>query len=194
MIIAGQYGIRESSERDLISFFAPLKEKGLSPASCTVDGNPVAIKVMKSLWSGITIQRCIVHIQRQGLSWCRRNPRDTFTRRLRKIFLRVTTVNTKEERDIFLLSVAVWEEQYGCSITAHPARGRAFSDVKRARSMLLKALPDMFYYLDDSSISRSTNGLENYFSRLKSHYRQHRGLSKNKLINYFKWYHYFKYC
>jgi hypothetical protein len=73
-----------------------------------------------------------------------------------------------------------------------PERGRVFSDIKRARSMLIKALPDMFHYLNNPDISFTTNGLESYFSRLKSHYRQHRGLRKKKLDNYFKWYLYYK--
>ena len=54
---------------------------------------------------------------------------------------------------------------------------RIFSGTKRARSMLLHVLPDLFHCLDDPHISTTTNGLEGYFSRLKSHYRQHRGLS-----------------
>jgi hypothetical protein len=58
--------------------------------------------------------------------------------------------------------------------------------------MLLKALPDMFHYLDDPAIPITTNGIESYISRLKSHYRQHRGLSKNKLENYFSWYLFYK--
>lgn len=55
----------------------------------------------------------------------------------------------------------------------------------------MRALPDMFYYLDDPAVPISTSGLEGYFSRLKRHYRQHRGLSKLKLKSYFQWYHYF---
>ena len=57
--------------------------------------------------------------------------------------------------------------------------------------MLLRALPDMFHYLDDPQIPTTTNGLEGYFSRLKSHYRQHRGLSPHKRPNYFAWYFHF---
>jgi len=68
---------------------------------------------------------------------------------------------------------------------------RVFNDIKRARSMLRYALPDMFHYLDDAHISTTTNGLEGYFSRLKSHYRQHRGLSPRKRPNYFAWYFHF---
>lgn len=87
--------------------------------------------------------------------------------------------------------VADWEEKYGQFIEHRPEKGRVFSDIKRARSMLLRALPDMFHYLDNPDIARTTNGLEGYFSRLKSHYRQHRGLSKEKREKYFAWYFHF---
>jgi hypothetical protein len=50
----------------------------------------------------------------------------------------------------------------------------------------------MFHYIDDPHIPTTTNGLEGYFSRLKSHYRQHSGLSPRKRLNYFAWYFYFK--
>jgi hypothetical protein len=85
-----------------------------------------------------------------------------------------------------------WEKQYGRDIAKQPERGRVFSDIKRARSMLIKAIPYMFNYLEDPRISYTTNGLEGYFSRLKGHYRQHRGLRKRKLENYFSWYFFIK--
>ena len=187
-IISGKYGISENSERQLLTFFELFKARGLDPVSCTVDGNPQAIKVLRKVWPEIVIQRCLVHIQRQGLMWCRRYPRAVNTRRLRDIFLKVTHIRTKEERDEFLELIIQWEQEYGQYIGAQPEKGRVFSDIKRARSMLLKALPDMFHYLDDSNIPFSTNGLESYFSRLKGHYRQHRGLPKKKLNSYFNWY------
>ena len=62
MIIAGQYGISESSLPQLRMFFQPLKRKGLEPASCTIDGNAQVFKVLKELWPNIIIQRCLVHV------------------------------------------------------------------------------------------------------------------------------------
>jgi hypothetical protein len=191
-VISGKYGVRENSERQLVEFFKPLIAKGLNPASCTIDGNPQAIKVMRMLWPEITIQRCLVHIQRQGLMWCRRYPRTASARKLRGIFLQVTSVRTKEKRDSFMELIIQWEHKYGQYIKSQPEKGRVFSDIKRARSMLIKALPDMFHYLDDPNVSFTTNGLEGYFSRLKGHYRQHRGLRKEKLNNYFNWYFFYR--
>lgn len=56
-IINGKYDVKENSEKQLEVFFNPLKEWGLSPLSCTVDGNPHAIKVLMKLWPDIIIQR-----------------------------------------------------------------------------------------------------------------------------------------
>jgi hypothetical protein len=191
-VIAGQYGISENSERQLLSFFKSLIARGLKPVSCTVDGNRTAMRVMEELWPDIVIQRCVVHIQRQGLSWCRVYPKTAAARGLRKLFLQVTGIKNEEERDKFFESINKWEQKYGRYIEAHPEKGRVFSDLKRARSVLIKALPRMFRYLEDPKISSTSNGLEGYFSRLKSHYRQHRGLSKEKLNSYFNWYFCFR--
>jgi hypothetical protein len=190
-LVRGQFDVRENSEPELRAFFKPMIDEGLRPRSFTVDGNPQVIRVLRKLWPDAVIQRCLVHIQRQGLSWCRRSPKIAYARRLRQIFLRVTGITTAAERDVFLDLVATWEAQYGTAIGDRKEVGRVFSDIKRARSMLQRALPDMFHYLDDPHISTTTNGLEGYFSRLKSHYRQHRGLSPRKRPNYFAWYFHF---
>lgn len=191
-VICGEYGVSENSDRQLHMFFKPLVARGLNPVSCTVDGNPQAIRVMRTLWPEIKLQRCLVHIQRQGLMWCRRYPKTVYARKLRDIFLSVTHIRTKEESNEFLELIIKWEQKYGRYIERQPEKGRVFSDIKRARSMLLKALPDMFHHLDDPNIPITTNGLESYFSRLKSHYRQHRGLRKKKLNSYFDWYLFLK--
>ena len=187
-LVRGQFDVRENSEPELRAFFEPMMGEGLRPRSFTVDGNPQVIRVLRALWPDAVIQRCLVHIQRQGLSWCRRSPKPAYARQLRQIFLRVTRIATTADRDAFLNLVETWEVRYGTEIAARKETGRVFSDIKRARSMLLRALPDMFYYLDDLHIPTTTNGLEGYFSRLKSHYRQHRGLIPQKRSNYFNWY------
>ena len=190
-LVRGQFGVRENSEPELRAFFEPMIVEGLRPRSFTVDGNPQVIRVLRKLWPDAAIQRCLVHIQRQGLSWCRNSPKTVYARQLRQIFLRVSSVDTASDRETFLNFVATWEAQHGAEIAARKETGRVFSDIKRARSMLLRALPDMFHYIDDPHIRTTTNGLEGYFSRLKSHYRQHRGLSPDRRSNYFAWYFHF---
>jgi len=187
-MISGIYGVNENSKTDLVAFFVPLKERNLNPVSCTTDGNPQVICMLRNLWPGIVLQRCLVHIQRQGLSWCRRYPKRADAKKLRDLFRVVTYIRTKEERSVFLAKLSDWEQKYGHLVAKQPGKGWVFSDLKRARSMLVRALPDMFHYLDNPDIPPTTNGLEGYFSRLKGHYRHHRGLSPEKRFRYFDWY------
>ena len=174
----------------LVSFFNTLTVRGLAPICATIDGNPAIKKALKRVWPDIIIQRCLVHIQRQGLSWCRRNPTRTDAIYLRLLFLAVTTIHSYDEMDYFIQDVQEWENRFGPAIKTKPERGRVFSDVKRARSMLLSALPDMFHYLNDAKIPNSTNGIEGYFGRMKQKYRQHPGISKQRQKAFFNWYLY----
>jgi len=186
-VLYGSYNVSEGPS-DLHRFCSSLAQRELSPRSATVDGNQHLIKILRLLWPKIIIQRCLVHIQRQRLMWCRRNPRRTDAKNLRKLFLQVISIQTEADRDHFLTQVNEWEQQYGYRIASSPERGWVSSDLKRAQSMLLAALPDMFHYLCNPDIPKSTNGLEGYFARLKQKYCQHRGLAKRHRHSYFTWY------
>jgi len=186
-IIHGGYNIREGG-KDLKSIYQHLAARGLHPESATVDGNPQQINYLYAQWPMITIQRCVVHVQRQGLSWCRRTPKRTDAKHLRKLFLLLTDVQTEVQVNKFLRGVDLWERRFGPSLASSLNRGKVFGDVLRARSMLLKALPNLFHYVSNKNIVRSTNALEGYFSRLKEHYRRHRGLSPKHRKEYFQWY------
>lgn len=174
----------------LLPVYQALASGGLSPDSVTVDGNPQQIKYLHVVWPSITLQRCLVHVQRQGLSWCRQNPKRTDAKHLREIFRRLSTVKTSSQADHFLQSVRAWEQRFGAAIDHSTDRGWVFSDLVRARRMLLKALPDLFHFVTNSHIPSSTNALEGYFSHLKEHYRYHCGLAVHHRDAYFKWFFY----
>jgi hypothetical protein len=187
-LIRGEFDFRENSPTDLRRFFFELRQGGLLLKSATTDGNPTVIKILAEIWPEIIIQRCIVHIQRQGLMWCRMNPKTIEAKKLREIFLEMTKVRTENQKQFFLQTVADWENDYGKKIGSKKETGWVFSDLKRARSMLLKALPDTFHFLDDPKIPRTSNLAEGYFSFMKSRYRDHRGLSPKKRANFFNWF------
>lgn len=186
-IVTGWYGVKEGSDqmRRLCTDLAAL---GLSPESVTIDGLPAVEAMVTTLWPQALVQRCVVHVQRQGLSWCRRKPKRADACHLRSLFVQIGDIHTAEERDRFLQAWERWEKRYGSAIASRKASGWVFSDLKRARSMLANALPSLFVYLDHPQVPASTNWLESYFSRLKARYLQHRGLSPGHRFNYFAWY------
>ncbi|MEI6627704.1 MAG: transposase [bacterium] len=190
-IVGRRYCIRENYET-AHSIFNELNNKGVLPKAITIDGNTSVIRAIKAVWPNITIQRCLAHIQRQGLSWLRRNPKLPAGKDLRRILLTVTEIKNEKDKILFIAEFEKWEKKYGESVRHLPADHKVFSDLRGTRSLLIHALPDMFHYLDDDNIPATTNKIEGYFSRLKIIYRQHRGLSKSHRQNFFNWYIYFK--
>lgn len=186
-IITGWYGIKEGS-LVMQQYCAELAAQGLQPDSVTIDGLPAVQAMVSALWPHARLQRCVVHVQRQGLSWCRQSPKRTDARLLRALFQQLGGIATPAERERFWQAWQLWEARYGSAIAGRKESGWIFSDLKRARSMLVKALPFLFNYLDDPDVPTSTNWLEGYFSRLKARYRQHRGLARKHRQNYFLWY------
>ena len=187
MVIAGKYDIKEK-QSVLVDYFEELKNQGMAPKSFTTDGHPAILRSLRTVWPDVIIQRCLVHIQRQGLMWCRVNPKSRAGQKLRVLFLQVTKITDSHTAENFLQDFFNWDRYYGHKLLMGSTRGWVVSDLIRARSMILNALPDMFHFLLDSKIPSNTNALEGYFSRLKAKYWQHRGLASVKRSDYFKWY------
>ena len=190
-ILYGEYGINETG-RHLKIFYENLQSKGLNPLSATIDGALQQLRYIKESWETIKIQRCLIHIQRQGLNWLRHKPKRADAIELRDLLLHILYIKTKQQAENFIKGFRSWEYRYGPELSRSTNRGRVFSDLLRTRSMILNALPDMFSYLDDPDIARTTNALEGYFGRLKQKYRAHNGLAVWKRKNYFQWYFYLK--
>ncbi|MHB8139228.1 MAG: transposase [Smithellaceae bacterium] len=190
-IIASAYRHREDYE-SAYQMFREMTDNGLQPEAITIDGNTSVIRALKDVWPDIITQRCTAHIQRQGLSWLRRYPKLQASKSLRALLITLTAVQDQRGKEVFIERFYDWEKRYGGFVLSLPSRDKVYGDLQRTRSLILHALPNMFYYLDDQCIAATTNKLEGYFSRLKEIYRKHRGLSKKHRHNYFAWYIHFK--
>jgi transposase-like protein len=190
-VLKSDYIIRENYQ-SAHRLFQALASNGVQPATITIDGLPCVLRALKAVWPTITVQRCIVHIQRQGLSWLRRYPSTAAGRELRDILLMLTAVATAADKRRFIHRFRSWEYRYGPYIRTLNPHHKVYSDLQRSRSLIGHALPDMFHYLDDPNIPSSTNRIEGYFSRVKSVFNRHNGMSKSHRAQYFAWYVYLK--
>ena len=189
--ISDRYCVRENYVT-ANSIFKELSDKQINPIAITTDGNTSVIRAVKKIWPDTITQRCLVHIQRQGLSWLRRYPKSQAARDLRLLLLTVTNIKNHKQKQTFINDFNNWEKRYGKFVLSLSSSDKVYSDLQRTRSLIIHALPNMFHYLEDFNIAPTTNKIEGYFSRLKELYRRHRGLSKKHRENYFKWYIYFK--
>jgi len=175
-----------------------LLKLGVQIESITCDGHKALLKAIREVCKHVTVQRCIVHIQRMCRIWLTMNPKNIAGMNLRTIVNNLHKINNKEQWGNWVVSLNSWYEQHKAFINEksyQPNTGRYWYKhkmVRRSFSVIKKALPDMFHYLDNERIPKSTNGLESFFGHLKSHVILHRGLSKEHRKSFIKWYLYYR--
>jgi transposase-like protein len=182
----------KESYHNVYPMLRDLKKQGLHPKAITMDGHRFVIQAIYDVWPEVFIQRCLYHIQRQGLQWLRVYPKTGAARELRFILKSIMNIKIEKDKMVFLMTYSDWYYKYRDFIKKLPRDSVANIDLKRAMGLINNALPDMFHYIDDPFIAPTTNLLENFYSQLKHHYRSHRGLTEQHKISYLKWFCYLK--
>jgi hypothetical protein len=171
---------------------------GIQIESVTCDGLSNILKAIRKSSPGTIIQRCVVHIQRECLIWLTHNPQSQAGKDLRQIVKQIHLIKDKTSWGYWIVDLINWYKVYKDFINVksyYEPTGRYWYTHKSVRRVFIhikRALPDMFHYLDNPNIPKSTNGLESFFGHLKQNIAIHRGLSKEHYKNYIKWYLYFK--
>lgn len=191
MIVSSLYAAKEGTAQSS-RWFSDLKEKGLNPFCITMDGEQQTMNIIQTLWRGITIQRCLYHIQREGMRWLRSKPKTKAAQELRRLLTSLCGIQSIKERIHFLQTYRIWLKTYRDYVYSLPMRIKANFDLKRTIALIDNAIPNMFHYLMDSNIPPTSNMLEGFYSRLKLAYQLHRGLTQRHKIQFLKWYCYFE--
>ena len=190
-IISAIYTIKEGY-KNTSPWFTRLKGQGLNPLYVVMDGEQSVIRAIKTVWPQTKIQRCLWHIQREGMRWLRTYPKTKAGKDLRYLLSTLCAIKTIKERNIFIKKYKNWLAKYDAFVKSLSSTDIAFKDLKKTVVLIKNALPDMFHYLKEPIIASTTNVLEGFYSRLKADYRKHRGLSKKHKIHYLKWYCFYK--
>ena len=171
---------------------------GITIESVTCDGLSNLLKAVRKTCPGTIIQRCLAHIQREVLSWLTRNPQTAAGIELREIVRKLHLIDDKTKWGYWVVEMVNWHEKYQSFVNQKsyfPGSKRFWYTHKMIRRSFIhikRAFPDMFRYLDNPSIPKTTNALESFFGHLKENISIHRGLSKEHYKNYIKWYLYFR--
>ena len=172
--------------------FLKLQAEGLTPKAITIDGHRMVIKAILDVWPQIKIQRCLFHIQNQGLMWIRTFPKTEAGKKLRGLLKTLTSIHSNKDMADFLSKYSSWKKRYETLIKQLPKTSVANTDLQRTMRLINNALPNMFYFIKDRKIAPTTNYLESLYSQIKHQYRNHRGLTEKHKIAYLKWFCYFK--
>lgn len=169
---------------------------GVQIESITTDGHKSALKAIKKSLPAVTVQRCLVHIQRMCLLWLTQFPKHPAGVELRALVLKLLKIKSSNDRLWWINELSVWYDRHKDYLgekTYNEDTGRYWYKhklLRRSYFTIKRALPNMFHYLNNQKIPATTNGIEGYFGHLKNHLDLHRGLSLKHRINFIKWYIY----
>ena len=110
-IIFNQYVDRESYKSILPHLFR-LKDEGLSPSYLSVDGHLAIMRAFKEVWPQLTIQRCLYHIQREGMRWLRSRPKTEAGKELRFLLSQLHKIKTEKDQDDYVNYYKSWLDRY----------------------------------------------------------------------------------
>ncbi|TKK64476.1 transposase [Ilyomonas limi] len=167
---------------------------GVQIESITTDSHKSALKAIKKSLPNVTVQRCLVHIQRMCLLWLTRFPKHPAGVELRALVLMLLKIQSANDRLYWTGELTLWynrHKEYLAEKVYNENTGRYWykhKPLRRSYFTIKRALPNMFHFLNNPKIPATTNGIEGYFGHLKNHLDLHRGLSIKHRINFIKWY------
>lgn len=160
--------------------------------SSTTDWWKWFFKALKTVYPDIIIQRCLVHIQRQVLSYISKRPKLREWKELRHI----TSYKILSDSFLFPLLFKIWKESNSYFLKEKTLNSKwkySYKHIKIRKAMkhIENALPYMFH--NDSSIAISTNKLEWYFWVLTNEcINEHKWIREDRLSSLITLYIYFK--
>jgi len=192
-----RYSAREK-EAEIESDLRKLKRASVNVSSVTTDGKLAIKTALRKVFPEVKFQRCLVHIQRYAETYITQKPKTKAGIELQEITKRINSIDSEIAMRTWLCCLSQWKRIYFNFLKEKSYSNEdnhwwyTHRNLRRVIYHIENALPDMFVYLNDKSIPKDTNGLEERFADLKHKFRTHRGLKKEKRESYFAWYIYLK--
>lgn len=187
----------DENEYEIASDLIMLRELGVTISSFTTDGSENIIRAIRYTHPHTLRQRCLVHIERECLSWLTQHPRTSAGITLRRIVRMINRIHTNNDRIFWLRELDSWHEVYGDFIRQKSVNietgemSYTHDKVRKTYVHLKRAIPNMFKFIGRPEVPKNTNALESFFGHLKDNLRIHRGLSYQHKTNFIKWYLFF---
>lgn len=134
---------------------------------------------IRSAFSGIPFQMCLVHMERLIIRGTTRRPQTEPG----VVLLALARSLHKTSKETFLRRFLLYWRKYQPFLyekTVHPNGDWSWSheELRRATLSVRRLIPYLFTYEKDSGISKTSNSIEGHFSHIRDLMRVHRGLSK----------------
>jgi transposase-like protein len=175
-----------------------IQSLGIRIASVTSDGGRNIIKAVREACPDAMMQRCLAHIQRECQTWITRHPQSDAGRELLALVRLIGKIQTRNDMLYWRMSLKEWHHRHVKYLNEKTAKAESQREwythkmVRKAYVHIMRALPNMFTFIEHPEVPKTTNALESFFGHLKENISPHRGLSKKHFQNYIKWCLYFR--
>lgn len=179
------------------NFLTLLWQQGLNPSVIICDGQKGLIKAIRTVWPETVIQRCVIHIHRQAKIWITQHPKTKAGRELLVTVNTLLKVRTKRQKRRWLRTFRRWEKKHHNFLKEKTIASESSKrhwwythrKIRAVRSLIKNAIPDLFRYLNNPMIPRTSNHVEGGVnSRLQELLRCHRGISLKNKMTLTAWY------
>lgn len=143
-----------------------IKISGISVRGIVSDGQKGLILALKTIFPYISHQRCMAHVVRLSLAWLTMKPKTEAGILLRKLVLLLHNIKTKEDSKNWIDSYSKWRETFNDFLkekSINPLTGYRWYTHRKLRavnSLINRAFPNIFIFLEDSTIPATTNKVE----------------------------------
>jgi len=159
-----------------------------------VDGWPSILAAIREIYPKATIQRCLVHVQRQVFNYVSRNPKTEAGKDL----VRIMNYSVLSDPSAFSRLFEEWKEKHFLfliekSVSYLGRRIFTHTSLRKAMRHIGNALPNMYHFASDPEIEKSTNKLEWFFWVLTEEWiLEHKWLSRKRLRSFVALWIYFR--
>ena len=149
------------------------------PLCCVSDGQKGLKKAIEERFDMITHQRCIFHIIKYAKQKLTSYPKDTPNIQLLNLVKSISKIYSEEDRKNWIQQFYSWLHKHQDFLKERNYRNEYLHKKTRSvKSLLVSAIPCMFFYLKDLRIPRTTNNVEGGVNGpLSFAISRHRGMS-----------------
>jgi hypothetical protein len=173
-----------------------LKETGYRFTGIVSDGATGIVKAVGDIFPHAPHQLCLAHLHRDCINALGKYPKDTRVKQLKKLADHVWLIESKEALRWWEREVKQWIQRHHLFLKEkrYDTEGNWWYIHKGARRAvhILQDLPrTSFHFLEHPTMPKTTNELEAQFGHVGHRWLAHRGMKREKWVQFLKWFVYF---
>lgn len=176
------------------AFLHKLSWEGLEPSVVVCDAQRGLLKAIHDVWPKTCVQRCLIHVVRQSCVWLTQKPKTRAGQELLRLVHGLTSIRTKRQKRRWICAFRRWDRKFHRFLKdkSYGPDNRwwyTHRKLRGTRSLLRNAIPDLFRFVTDPTLPRTSNHVEGGLNaRLKELFRCHRGFPLTKKLALASWY------